>query len=111
FVVTNLFVAPDTARLENRTNKFVTTKGAATILAMLTIAISKGRLQDETLALFARAGLTADENALNSRRLLVGTSDGRCNFIFVKPGDVPTYVEYGVADAGVCGRDVLLESQ
>jgi ATP phosphoribosyltransferase len=78
---------------------------------MLTIAISKGRLQDETLALFARAGMAAEESALNSRRLLVTTANGRCSFIFVKPGDVPTYVEYGVADAGVCGRDVLLESQ
>jgi ATP phosphoribosyltransferase len=78
---------------------------------MLTIAISKGRLQDETLALLAKAGLAADGGALNSRRLLVGAADGRCNFIFVKPADVPTYVEYGVADAGVCGRDVLLESQ
>lgn len=78
---------------------------------MLTIAISKGRMQDATLALFARAGIEAKEEALRSRRLLVETSDGRCSFIFVKPGDVPTYVEYGVADAGVCGRDVLLESR
>jgi len=78
---------------------------------MLTIAISKGRLQDETLALFAGAGMAAEEEALSSRRLLVEAAGGRCNFIFVKPADVPTYVEYGVADAGVCGRDVLLESQ
>ena len=78
---------------------------------MLTIAISKGRLQDETLALFARAGIAAEEGALSSRRLLVETAGGRCSFIFVKPADVPTYVEYGVADAGVCGRDVLLESR
>jgi len=78
---------------------------------MLTIAISKGRLQDQTLALFAGAGIAAEEEALSSRRLLVKAASGRCNFIFVKPADVPTYVEYGVADAGVCGRDVLLESQ
>jgi ATP phosphoribosyltransferase len=78
---------------------------------MLTIAISKGRMQEATLALFARAGIEAKEEALRSRRLLIETSDGRCSFIFVKPGDVPTYVEYGVADAGVCGRDVLLESR
>ncbi|MBX3277124.1 MAG: ATP phosphoribosyltransferase [Acidobacteria bacterium] len=78
---------------------------------MLTIAISKGRMQDATLALFARAGIEAKEEALRSRRLLIETADGRCSFIFVKPGDVPTYVEYGVADAGVCGRDVLLESR
>ncbi len=78
---------------------------------MLTIAISKGRLQDKTLALFARAGMALEEQALNSRRLLIGSASGRCNFMFVKPADVPIYVEYGVADAGVCGRDVLLESQ
>ena len=78
---------------------------------MLTIAISKGRLQDETLALFARAGIEADDSALSSRRLLIKAKDERCSFIFVKPADVPTYVEYGVADAGVCGRDVLLESR
>ncbi|MEP7272856.1 MAG: ATP phosphoribosyltransferase [Acidobacteriota bacterium] len=78
---------------------------------MLTIAISKGRLQEETLALFERAGIVADENDLKSRRLQIKTTDGRCSFVFVKPGDVPIYVEYGVADAGVCGRDVLLESR
>ncbi len=78
---------------------------------MLTIAISKGRLQDETLALFARAGMALEDQALNSRRLLIGSTSGRCNFMFVKPADVPIYVEYGVADVGVCGRDVLLESQ
>jgi ATP phosphoribosyltransferase len=77
---------------------------------MLTIAISKGRLQEDTLSLFARAGIEADESALSSRRLLIKAKDGRCSFVFVKPADVPTYVEYGVADAGVCGRDVLLES-
>ncbi|MFN7949281.1 MAG: ATP phosphoribosyltransferase [Blastocatellia bacterium] len=78
---------------------------------MLTIALSKGRMQDEALALFARAGITVAPEELNSRRLLVASRDGRFNFVFVKPGDVPTYVEYGVADAGICGRDVLLESQ
>lgn len=78
---------------------------------MLTIAISKGRLQEQTLAIFARAGIEASEEALHSRRLQIPTTDGRCNFIFVKPGDVPIYVEYGVADAGVCGHDVLLESR
>jgi ATP phosphoribosyltransferase len=77
---------------------------------MLTIAISKGRLQEETLDLFARAGLEADPVALKSRRLQIKSQDGRCVFMFVKPSDVPTYVEYGVADAGVCGRDVLLEA-
>jgi len=77
----------------------------------LTIALSKGRMQDDALELFGRAGITVDEADLHSRRLLVKSGDGRFNFIFVKPTDVPTYVEYGVADAGVCGLDVLLEAR
>lgn len=67
-------------------------------------------MQDESLALFARAGIVVEEEELQSRKLLVRTRDGGYSFVFVKPGDVPTYVEYGVADAGICGRDVLLES-
>ncbi|HEX4950920.1 MAG TPA: ATP phosphoribosyltransferase [Blastocatellia bacterium] len=77
---------------------------------MLTIALAKGRMQDDALALFARAGIVVAESELKSRKLLVQSADGRFQFVFVKPGDVPTYVEYGVADAGVCGRDVLLEA-
>jgi ATP phosphoribosyltransferase len=77
----------------------------------LTIALAKGRMQDDALALFAKAGIVVDEGELNSRRLIVTAADGRYNFILVKPADVPTYVEYGVADAGVCGRDVLLEAR
>ena len=78
---------------------------------MLTIALSKGRMQEEALALFAQAGITVAPEELASRKLLVASQDGRFNFVFVKPGDVPTYVEYGVADAGICGHDVLIESQ
>src|SRR5215211_6292678 len=77
---------------------------------MLTIALAKGRLQEDALALFARAGIVVAEEELNSRKLAVVSADQRFKFVFVKPGDVPTYVEYGVADAGVCGRDVLLEA-
>jgi ATP phosphoribosyltransferase len=78
---------------------------------MLTIALSKGRMQDDALALFARAGHLVAESELNSRKLVVSTTDGLYSFVLVKPGDAPTYVEYGVADAGVCGRDVLMESR
>lgn len=78
---------------------------------MLTIALAKGRMQDEALELFGRAGIVVAEAELKSRKLLVESADGRFQFVFVKPGDVPTYVEYGVADAGVCGRDVLLEAR
>lgn len=68
-------------------------------------------MQDDALALFARAGIVVAAEELNSRKLLVQSTDGRFQFVFVKPGDVPTYVEYGVADAGVCGRDVLIEAK
>jgi len=76
----------------------------------LTIAIAKGRLQNEALELFASAGLSVSSAALSSRRLAVEEDSGRCRFIFVKPSDVPVYVEHGIADAGIVGRDVLLES-
>jgi ATP phosphoribosyltransferase len=77
----------------------------------LTIALAKGRMQEDALALFAKAGIVVAESEIHSRRLILTSTDGRYNFILVKPSDVPTYVEYGVADAGVCGRDVLLESR
>lgn len=79
-------------------------------MSQLTIAIAKGRLQDNTLELFRRIGILIADEALASRRLRVDDESGRYSFIFVKPADVPVYVEYGVADAGVCGRDVLMES-
>jgi ATP phosphoribosyltransferase len=77
----------------------------------LTIAVSKGRLQNEALELFARAGLSVSSEALQSRRLAVDEESGRYRFIFVKPADVPVYVEHGIADCGVVGRDVLLETE
>ncbi|HLG17497.1 MAG TPA: ATP phosphoribosyltransferase [Blastocatellia bacterium] len=77
----------------------------------ITIAVAKGRLQEAALELFQRAGFRVPSEANHSRRLLVEDESGRCSFIFVKPADVPVYVEYGVADAGVCGRDVLMESE
>jgi ATP phosphoribosyltransferase len=79
-------------------------------MTTLTIAIAKGRLQDEAFELFRRAGITIPAEAASSRRLMIEDGSGRYSFILVKPGDVPVYVEYGVADAGVCGRDVLMES-
>src|SRR6476646_8636661 len=78
---------------------------------MITIAIAKGRMQDDALALLARAGVRLDEDARNSRRLALSDESGKYRFIFVKPADVPVYVEHGIADCGVVGRDVLLESQ
>ncbi len=78
---------------------------------MLTIAIAKGRMQDDALALLARAGVRVSEDARNSRRLAITDDSGQYRFIFVKPADVPVYVEHGIADCGVVGRDVLLESR
>jgi ATP phosphoribosyltransferase len=73
----------------------------------LTVALSKGKLLAGSEALFRRAGLPFPEG--EGRRLVV--SHGSLRFLFVKDMDVPTYVEYGVADCGVAGRDVLLESR
>ena len=78
---------------------------------MLTIAIAKGRMQESALALLARAGIRLSEDAINSRRLALIDEAGQYRFIFVKPADVPVYVEHGIADCGVVGRDVLLESE
>ena len=78
---------------------------------MITIAIAKGRMQDSALALLARAGIRLSEEAINSRRLALMDESGKYRFIFVKPADVPVYVEHGIADCGVVGRDVLLESE
>src|ERR1043165_7078843 len=77
---------------------------------MLTIAIAKGRMQQDALALLARGGERVSAEALASRRLAVEDEEGRYRFVFVKPADVPVYVEHGIADCGVVGRDVLLES-
>src|SRR6266545_1117930 len=72
----------------------------------LIIAIAKGRLQTEALELLAMAGLPIPNCAESSRRLAMEDESRRHRFVFVKPGDVPVYVEHGIA-----GRDVLLESE
>lgn len=79
-------------------------------MSELTIAIAKGRLQTEALALLAAAGFSVPDE-VSSRRLAVEEQSGRCRFIFVKPLDVPVYVEHGIADCGIVGRDVLLEAE
>jgi len=78
-------------------------------MAALTIALPKGRILEETLPLLARAGLEPAEDPETSRRLIIGSSRPDVRFVVVRPTDVPTYVEYGAADLGVAGRDVLLE--
>jgi ATP phosphoribosyltransferase len=78
---------------------------------MLTIAIAKGRMQRDALELLRRAGVSVSDEALASRRLAIEDEGGRFRFVFVKPSDVPVYVEHGIADCGVVGRDVLLETE
>jgi len=78
---------------------------------MLTIAIAKGRIQQDALELLRRAGVSVSAEALASRRLAVEDESGSFRFVFVKPSDVPVYVEHGIADCGVVGRDVLLETE
>jgi ATP phosphoribosyltransferase len=75
----------------------------------LTIALSKGRLLDETMPLLAAAGLTPDEDLSTSRRLIVATNRPNVSLVVLRATDVPTYVQHGAADIGIAGKDVLLE--
>ena len=76
---------------------------------MLTIALSKGKLLGPVLKIFSEAGYQSEELARGSRKLVFRSSTAGVTFLIVRPSDVPTYVEYGAADAGVVGKDVLLE--
>ncbi len=76
---------------------------------MLTVALSKGRLLDQTVEFLRAAGIEVPDDIHSSRRLIAPEVSGRYRFLLVKPMDLPTYVEYGVAAAGICGRDVLME--
>ncbi len=75
----------------------------------LTMALSKGRIFDETLPLLEAAGIRVSENPEQSRKLIIATSDPNLRLIIVRASDVPTYVEYGAADLGIAGQDVLIE--
>lgn len=75
----------------------------------LTMALSKGRIFEETLPLLKTAGIEVAEDPEKSRKLIIGTSDPGLRIIIVRASDVPTYVEYGAADLGIAGKDVLIE--
>lgn len=75
----------------------------------LTIALSKGRIFEETLPLLAAAGITPAENPEQSRKLIIGTNHDHIRLVIVRATDVPTYVQYGAADFGIAGKDVLIE--
>jgi len=73
------------------------------------IALSKGRILEETLPLLARAGIVPSEDPETSRKLIVPTSRNDVSLVVLRAQDVPTYVQHGAADLGVAGKDVLLE--
>nr|WP_314860528.1 ATP phosphoribosyltransferase [uncultured Undibacterium sp.] len=75
----------------------------------LTLALSKGRIFEETLPLLEAAGIHVTEDPEKSRKLILATNDPNVRVIIVRASDVPTYVQYGAADFGVAGKDVLFE--
>jgi ATP phosphoribosyltransferase len=77
---------------------------------MLTLALSRGRIYDETLPLLKAAGISVVEDPETSRKLILATNRPDVRVVLVRATDVPTYVQYGGADLGVAGKDVLLES-
>ncbi len=77
----------------------------------LTIAMPKGRLTEDALVYLARAGYAVPSNGDGGRKLVLDGADGRLRFIMVKPADVPVFVEYGAADVGMAGLDVVREAE
>lgn len=77
---------------------------------MITLALSKGRIFDETLPLLKTAGIEVTEDPEKSRKLILPTTQSNVRVVLVRASDVPTYVQYGGADMGVAGKDVLMES-
>ena len=75
----------------------------------LTLALSKGRIFEETVPLLRAAGIEVTEDPETSRKLILETNDPQVRVIIIRASDVPTYVQYGAADFGVAGKDVLLE--
>ncbi len=78
-------------------------------MSLLTLALSKGRIFDDTLPLLASAGITVLDDPDKSRKLILATNRPDLRVVLVRASDVPTYVQYGGADLGVAGKDVLIE--
>jgi len=76
---------------------------------VLNIALSKGRILDEGLPLLARAGIRPNEDPLKSRKLIFDTNRPGVKLTIIRSADVPTYVQFGAADLGIAGKDVLME--
>jgi len=77
----------------------------------ITLALSKGRIFEETLPLLRAAGIEVLEDPEKSRKLILPTSRPDVQVVLVRASDVPTYVQYGGADLGVCGKDTLIEHE
>ncbi len=75
----------------------------------LTIALSKGRIYQETLPLLKQAGIEPIDDPDTSRKLILDTNQDNVKLVIIRATDVPTYVQYGAADIGVAGKDVLME--
>ncbi len=75
----------------------------------ITLALSKGRIFEETLPLLAAAGIVPTDDPETSRKLIIGTNRPDVRLVIVRASDTPTYVQYGAADLGIAGKDVLLE--
>ena len=75
----------------------------------ITIALSKGRIFDDTAPLLEAAGIVSQDNPESSRKLILATNRANVRLVIVRASDVPTYVQYGAADLGIAGKDVLLE--
>jgi ATP phosphoribosyltransferase len=100
-------VSPKGARMKAAKNQI---KAAPQDLpSAVTIALSKGRIFDETLPLLNSAGIVPTDQPETSRKLIIATNQPGVRVIIVRASDVPTYVQYGAADLGVAGKDVLLE--
>ena len=76
---------------------------------MLTIAVSKGRIYEEALPFLEEAGITPIDAPLTSRKLILSTTRDDVQLVIIRATDVPTFVEYGAADMGIAGKDILLE--
>lgn len=76
---------------------------------LITIALAKGRILKETLPLLERAGIIPEVDMEKSRKLIFKTNHDNINLVLIRSADVPTYVQYGAADIGIAGKDVLLE--
>ncbi len=76
---------------------------------LITLAVPKGRIFDEALPLLARAGIVPAESPAATRKLIIGTSVADLRIVVVRASDVPTYVQYGAAELGIAGADILME--